>query len=82
MQTFIIAPQKVECYGPFPRECLEVKESPTAKWTLFYSDIDGFNYQPGYEYVLKVNAQDIPIPLADQSSVNYTLNKIVSKTKV
>lgn len=80
-KTLIVAPEQADCFGPFPRKCLRVKEEPTADWTFFYSGIDGFEYEPGYEYVLKVNTEDIPNPAADSGSVKYTLKEQVSKSK-
>lgn len=59
-----------------------MKRAPTEDFTNFYTNINGFDYEPGYEYVLKVNAEDIPNPPADGSSVKYTLVEQVSKSKV
>ncbi|KAG4078386.1 hypothetical protein HA402_013096 [Bradysia odoriphaga] len=80
-KTFIIAPQQENCHGPFPRKCLQVKDDPAEDWRFFYGYIDGFTYEPGYEYVLKVDAEDVPNPPIDGSSVKYTLKEQVSKTK-
>ena len=82
-KTFIVGPQKASCsYGIFRGECLEVKESRAADWTLFYSHIEGFDYEPGYEYVLKVKTEKRVNGPADRSSIKYTLLEQVSKTKI
>ncbi|RXM38438.1 hypothetical protein BOQ62_17625 [Chryseobacterium sp. CH21] len=62
-------------------QCMQVKESAAADWTNFYSKIEGFTYEPGYEYVLKVKTEKIANPPADASSIKYTLIEQVSKTK-
>ncbi|KAJ6643540.1 hypothetical protein Bhyg_08502 [Pseudolycoriella hygida] len=81
-ETLIVASEKRECYGPFRRECLLVKDEPSASWRNFYDHINGFDYELGYEYILKVKTEDVPNPPADGSSVKYTLLEEVSKTKV
>ena len=80
--TLIIAPQTVECEGIDIQECLQVKESRTANWEYFYDHIGGFNYEPGYEYVLKVKTEEIENPPADGSSTRVILQEQVSKTKM
>ncbi|QQY34713.1 DUF4377 domain-containing protein [Chryseobacterium gleum] len=62
-------------------KCLQVKENDSENWTNFYSSIEGFTYEPGYEYVLKVKTEKIENPPADASSIRYTLVEQVSKTK-
>ena len=80
-KTFIVGPQTVDCTGVAPMKCLQVKENVSGNWTNFYSNIEGFTYEPGYEYVLKVKTEKIANPPADASSIKYTLVKQVSKTK-
>lgn len=80
-KTFIIASQTVDCTGVAPMKCLQVKEKETDSWGNFYSNIEGFTYEPGYEYVLKVKTEKIANPPADRSSIKYTLVKQVSKIK-
>ncbi|RMZ60234.1 DUF4377 domain-containing protein [Chryseobacterium nematophagum] len=80
-KTLIVAPQTAGCVGVVPMQCLQVKETQNANWTNFYSNIQGFNYVPGYEYVLRVKVQHIANPPADGSSIAYTLVKVVSKVK-
>lgn len=80
-KTFIVGPQTADCTGVAPMKCLQVKESASGDWTNFYTNIEGFTYEPGYEYVLKVKTEKIANPPADGSSIKYTLVKQVSKTK-
>lgn len=80
-KTFIVGPETADCTGVAPMKCLQVKEKATDSWTNFYSNIEGFTYEPGYEYVLKVKTENIKNPPADGSSIKYILVKQVSKTK-
>ena len=79
--TMIIASETKDCTGVAPMKCLQVKEKETDSWENFYSNIDGFTYEPGFEYVLKVKTEKIENPPMDGSSIKYTLVKQVSKTK-
>ena len=54
-KTVYIAPKTIECVGVAPRKCLQIKESLEDEWTLFYENIEGFNYEPGYFYQLKIS---------------------------
>ena len=54
----------------------------TDNWTKFYSNIEGFNYEPGTVYNLSVKAEPIDNPPIDGNSVKYTLIKIKSTQKV
>lgn len=81
-QTLIVAPQEVDCVGIGPRKCLRAKKNATDEWRYFYNYIDGFNFEPGYEYVLRVKTEKIANPPADTSSIKYTLLEQISKTKM
>lgn len=80
-KTFIIASQTVDCTGVAPMKCLQVKEKESDSWGNFYSNIEGFTYEPGFEYVLNVKTEKNLNPPADGSSIRYILVKQVSKTK-
>lgn len=77
-----VASEKRIAMGVAPMEVLVVKEGDQTEWSFFYSSIEGFNYEPGYEYVLEVKkeAAEQPVP-ADASSIKYTLVKEISKTE-
>lgn len=79
--------QKVDCQGVAPMKCLQVQkgENKTAdQWEYMYANIDGFDFEPGFQYKLVVKEEqldpkDIP---ADASSIKYTLIKVLEKNKV
>lgn len=76
-----VASELRDCSGVGRMQCMLVKFPGYQSWEYFYSPIEGFEYEPGYEYVLKVRKQKVENPPADASSVKYTLVKTVSKTR-
>ncbi len=80
--TIFVGPEKAECVGVAPMECLQIKYSQNEEWQFFYSDIEGFTYEPGFLYELKVRQEEIANPPADGSSIRWLLVEEVSKTKV
>lgn len=83
-ETLWVNSTKVPCEGVAPMHCLEVQRGETLevnKWQLFYSGIEGFTFEPGNIYKLKVKKEELEpdeIP-ADASSVKYTLVEVLSK---
>lgn len=76
-----IASEKRDCVGVGKMECLLVKENNQTEWRYFYNGIEGFNYQPGFEYELIVEKIPVTNPPADAPSVRYRLTKEVKKEK-
>ena len=76
-----------ECVGEMEGNCLLVQEGDqigTDDWSLFYYEdsIEGFDYEPGYIYHLKVKKKKIKNPPMDGSSISYRLVRVMSKEKV
>jgi uncharacterized protein YraI/heat shock protein HslJ len=80
--TLFVGPQRVPCEGEGPQECYQVKETPDDEWQLFYDEIEGFEWEFGYEYELLVNTYQVENPPAGGSSLRYELVEVVSKTPV
>ncbi len=80
-EKMTIASETRDCVGVGPQDCLLVKMDGQTDWEYFYSSIDGFIYEPGYEYVLEIKKEQVENPAADQSSIRYILVKEVSKTQ-
>ncbi|MGG4607527.1 DUF4377 domain-containing protein [Providencia sp. Me31A] len=78
-KTFYVDSSLADCVGVAPMKCMKVKENPNDDWQLFYNSIQGFDYQPGFTYILQVKQFDVPNPPADASSIRYELVKIVEK---
>lgn len=62
-------------------KCLQVRDAPDKDWTLLYTRIRGFDYEPGFRYELRVQVHQGAGAPADGSSLRYTLMKVVKKEK-
>ena len=80
-QTLYVAPYTRGCTGEVQMQCLQVRENPSGEWQNFYDHIEGFSYQRGYAYELRVGWREVPNPPADLSSREYWLIRVVQKTR-
>lgn len=80
-----VASAQVDCIGVAPQKCLLVQEVEDVQtvvnpdWAFFYSNIEGFDYEPGYEYTLRIDKAHRDQVAADQSSIIYRLVDVVDK---
>ncbi len=81
-KTLFVAPVTVECEGAGPQRCNLVRENQDDEWGLFYDQIEGFEYEEGFLYVLLVNEERVDDPPADASSISLKLVEVVSQTPV
>ncbi|MEJ5053826.1 DUF4377 domain-containing protein [Sphingobacterium sp. MYb382] len=72
----------VDCTGVGPMKCMQVKFPGQKEWTYFYSSIEGFTYEEGYLYKLKISESDRVNTPADASSKTYKLIEVLKKQKV
>ena len=80
--TAWVGPELVDCVGVAPQQCMQIKTNPDGEYTLFYDQIDGFDFQEGYEYEIQVLVEPVANPPADGSALKYTLVEVVSQTPV
>ncbi|GMQ23634.1 hypothetical protein Aoki45_03160 [Algoriphagus sp. oki45] len=82
-ETWWINSAKVDCMGVGPMTCFQIQKTETiesGKWELFYDQIEGFSYEPGNLYRVKVEITEKPKPIpADASSLSYKLVEVLSK---
>lgn len=71
---------EVDCSGVGPRTCLRVKESRAGEYRNFHAPIEGFDYVPGFEYVLRVRVSERANVPVDASSYRYELLEVVSES--
>jgi len=71
---------KVPGVGEGAQLCYLVKKGSGSK-EIFYDQIEGFDYQWGYNYTIIVERKTNKAPMADASSFNYKLKKILKKEK-
>lgn len=80
-EILIVADQKTACTGVGQMECLQVKRVNEDKYSLFYQNIERFNFVAGYFYVLEVQTTGVKNPPADGSSVKYRLKRVLGRVK-
>lgn len=80
--TLFVGPELVDCVGVAPQTCMQVKRAGEEAYTNFFGQIDGFTFEPGNEYELKVEITQVANPPADGSSLSYRLVEVVSQTPV
>lgn len=78
--TLYINSQKVDCVGVGPQKCLQIRRSEDESWSFFYDNIEGFTFEPGFVYTLRVSEEEIKNPPADASSKRIKLEEVISKT--
>ena len=78
-ETLYINSQLVNCVGVGPMQCMQVRSDTQQPWSLFYQQIEGFQFEPGYQYQLSVSKEQLTDVPADAPSLRYQLIKVVSK---
>ena len=81
-KTIYIGPVLVDCEGVAPQKCMLVRENPQDEYTLFYDQIEGFDYEEGFEYKLVVVEETVENPPADASSIKWVLVRVESKEPI
>jgi heat shock protein HslJ len=79
-KTLYVAPLKGLCQGVGLQQCLLVRESPSDRWLAYYSNIDGFYFEEGFQYELRVAAVKRDNPPDDAPDFAYQLLEEMSKT--
>lgn len=72
---------KAPCVGVAPMQCLRVRTEPGAPWELYYGEIEGFAWQQGVEYVLRVREYTVANPPADASRRRWVLVEVLDRSK-
>ena len=86
-EVFLTVSSEMVDFYPFinigiPSEGIYIKEDKLNYWTSFpLTGIEGFNYEAGYEYRLKVRKTHLANPPEDGFNFEYELISIISKEK-
>jgi hypothetical protein len=80
-RTLFVRESYAECEGEGRMRCLQVRETDHAEWTLFYGRIEGFTYEEGLRYELRVESVASAGPRADAPRRHLRLIEILSKAK-
>lgn len=75
-----VAGQRAPCTGVAPTLCLQVRTQPGAAWQLHYGEIEGFDWQVGVEYVIRVREYAVENPPADGSSLRWVLEEVLERS--
>lgn len=75
-----VGPEQIDCVGETAFPCLRVREDGQAAFENFYDPIEGFNWEPGFEYELRASVTRIQDPQASFATLQYVLLEIVTKT--
>jgi heat shock protein HslJ len=76
----MVAGQRAPCTGVAPTLCLQVRTQPGAAWQLHYGEIEGFDWQVGVEYVIRVREYAVENPPADGSSLRWVLEEVLERS--
>jgi hypothetical protein len=77
-----VAPVQVDCMGVAPMKCMQYREKGAADWLNYYGAIEGFEFQEGYHYTLKISEYKVDNPPADASSLRWVLDQVVERHPV
>lgn len=81
-KTLYIGSELVDCVGVAPMKCMLVKENPDDEYQFFYDELEGFTFEPGFTYAVRVLVEPVANAPADASSLKYTLIEVVSQEPV
>ena len=79
IETLIIGPYKVDCVGAFEQECYLEFNEESQEWHFFYEGIQGFEFEPGFIWTLKVSLHEREEGLQDVGRYEYRLIEILDK---
>lgn len=77
--TLFVGPDYAECMTLVPTTCLQVRFDPAGSWENFSDPIEGFEFEEGFYYELRVRRVSIADPPADASSLRWILLEIIHK---
>lgn len=85
IRTIMVASERIyvnDAASGLPALTYLVKyDSHTDAWVTWYSPIQGFDYKPGFEYTIEIEATPVASPPMDGPSERYTLSRIVSQVQ-
>lgn len=76
-----IGNERVNCTGVAPQKCYLVKLNEEDEWQNYYNEIEGFEYEEGFEYQIKVKVKHVSNSYEDASDLQYTLIEVISKVE-
>jgi len=80
-KTLWVAHYKVDCVGMAPQKCYLIKEGQYDEWTFWYDEIEGFDFEEGYAYEIRVAEEPVENPPADAPLLRLRLLEVVIKVQ-
>ena len=83
IEIITIGPYTELCHDAhFERPCLVEYNEDSGRWEFFYESIQGFDFEPGFIYTLKVRLEDRGTEIQDVGRYAYHLVELIEKKKV
>lgn len=81
--VMVIDHYMVPCYGAGPELCLrEVVSEKSGESAFLHGAIEGFSYEWGHRYTIRVASAEVDDPAADGSSLRYELVEVITDEEV
>lgn len=80
-KTIWVAHRRVDCIGVAPQKCYLIKETQYEDWRFWYGEIEGFDFEEGYAYEIRVVERRIENPPADAPAVVLELVEVILKVE-
>ncbi|MCG8309152.1 MAG: META domain-containing protein [Cytophagales bacterium] len=77
-----VAPKQVDCTGATAQKCYLIRSTSTGNWIMHYQDIQGFDYELGFSYKIKVRKENIKKAPSDGSTFRYILVEVLEQKDV
>ena len=77
----LVSGERVPCTGVAEGLCLQFRGEPGAPWERYYGEIEGFEWQAGVEYVLRVREFTVANPPADGSARRWMLLEVLDRSR-
>lgn len=79
IEIITIGPYTETCQGFIEQQCYLKFNEESQRWEFFYESIQGFDFEPGYIYRLKVRLEDRGTEIQDVGRYAYHLVEVLSK---
>ena len=82
IEIITLGPYTQRCHGAFfEQDCLMVYNEDSGSWGFLFDGVEGFDFQPGFIYILEVRLEDLGPYIQDVGRYAYHLVKIIEKKK-
>ena len=79
IETLIIGPYRAECPSFSGSDCYLEFNEESQEWHFFYEGIQGFDFEPGFIWTLKVSLHEREEGIQDVGRYEYRLIEVLDK---